>query len=171
MLNLAQAASIVCVISLVFALDGGVAEAGLSTNCVAADGSAASLLVQVGDKKSKKKKHQESSGLAECTIQSPGSGGGCKSGFKWTCEKMKSGNKCCGCVADKNAKQAPAQAGQGGVNNENVLWGDYFQTDPQQAPAQGNQGPGTDAAKDWVDTQNKADGRFGVGYDAVTPDQ
>jgi hypothetical protein len=84
---------------------------------------------------------------------------------------MKSGNKCCGCVADKNAKQAPAQAGQGGVNNENVLWGDYFQVDPQQAPAQGNQDAGTDAAKDWVDTQNKAEGRYGVGYDAVTPDQ
>jgi hypothetical protein len=126
--------------------------------------------VQVGDKKSKKKKHQESSGLTECTIQSPGSGGGCKNG-KWVCEKMKSGQKCCGCVADKNAKQAPAQAGQGGVNNENVLWGDYFQVDPQQAPAQGNQDAGTDAAKDWVDTQNKAEGRYGVGYDAVTPDQ
>jgi hypothetical protein len=46
---------------------------------------------------------------------------------------MKSGNQCCGCVADKNAKQAPA--GQGGENQDNVLWGDYQQTKPQQAPA------------------------------------
>ena len=32
------------------------------------------------------------------------SGGGCKGGFKYVCEKLKSGKKCCGCVADKNAK-------------------------------------------------------------------
>jgi hypothetical protein len=86
-----------------------------------------------------------------------GWGGGCKGGFKWVCEKMKSGNKCCGCVA----------TGQGGGNNDNVLWGDYKYQKPQ--PEQGNQDPGTDAAKDWVDTQNKAEGRFGVGYDAIPP--
>jgi hypothetical protein len=43
---------------------------------VAADGSTASLLVQVGDKKSKKKKHNDggdqTSGLTECTIVQPG---------------------------------------------------------------------------------------------------
>jgi hypothetical protein len=106
--------------------------------------------------------------LTECTIVQPGGGGGCKTGFKYVCEKMKSGNKCCGCVADKNAKQAPAQAGQ--KAQDNVLWGDYFQTDPQQAPAQGNQLQGTDASQQ-KSTQEKAEGRFGVGYDAVTPAQ
>ena len=46
--------------------------------------------------------------LTECTIQGPNSGGGCKSGFTRVCEKMKSGKKCCGCVADKTAP-APAE--------------------------------------------------------------
>ena len=50
--------------------------------------------------KGKKKDKPE---LTECTIQGPNSGGGCKTGFKWVCEKMKSGKKCCGCVADKTA--------------------------------------------------------------------
>jgi hypothetical protein len=160
MLNLAQAASIVCVISLVFAVNGGVADAGLSTNCVAADGSSAPLLVQVKDKKSKKKKHNDggdqTSGLTECTIQSSGGGGGCKTGFKYVCEKMKSGNKCCGCVA----------TGQGGGDNDNILWRDYEYKKPQ--PEQGNQDQGTDAAQQ-KSTQEKADGRFGVDFDAVTP--
>lgn len=47
--------------------------------------------------------------LTECTIQQPGGGGGCKSGFKWVCEKMKSGKKCCGCVPDKNAEPPEAR--------------------------------------------------------------
>lgn len=50
----------------------------------------------------KNKKHNDDAGLSECTIQQPGGGGGCKTGFKRVCEKMKSGNKCCGCVADKS---------------------------------------------------------------------
>jgi len=105
---------------------------------VAADGSDTSLLLQVKkQKKHKDGQSQNDSGLTECTIQEPGSGGGCKAGLKWVCEKMKSGNKCCGCVADKNVKQAPA--GQGGENHDNVLWGDYQQTQPQQAPAQGGE--------------------------------
>jgi hypothetical protein len=45
--------------------------------------------------------------LTECTIQQPGGGGGCKTGFKRVCEKLKSGKKCCGCVPDKSA-QTPA---------------------------------------------------------------
>ena len=57
------------------------------------------------DHKSKKKTKgkQEESGLSNCTIQEPGGGGGCKTGFKRVCEKMKSGKKCCGCVPEKNA--------------------------------------------------------------------
>jgi hypothetical protein len=46
----------------------------------------------------------DDTGLSECTIQGPNSGGGCKGGFKYVCEKLKSGKKCCGCVPDKNAK-------------------------------------------------------------------
>jgi hypothetical protein len=64
------------------------------------------------DKPKKKKKQQDvDTGLSECTIQQPGSGGGCKTGFKYVCEKMKSGKKCCGCVVDKNAKSAPPSGG------------------------------------------------------------
>jgi hypothetical protein len=140
MLNLAQVGSVLCVVSLVLAFSGGVADAGLSANCVAADGSTTSLLLLI---KKKKQNHGDDDGggqseLSECTIQSAGGGGGCKGGFKYVCEKMKSGKKCCGCVADKNAKsqQAPAQAGQKG--EDNVLWGDYQQ--PQKAPPQTEQG-------------------------------
>jgi hypothetical protein len=75
--------------------------------------------------------------LTECTIVQPGGGGGCKTGFKYVCEKMKSGNKCCGCVADKGSQ------------------------------ASGNNEPGKSTAQDQVDTQHKAEGRFGVGYDAA----
>ena len=59
--------------------------------------------------KGKKKKtgDDDASGLTECTIQGANSGGGCKSGFKYVCEKMKSNKKCCGCVVDKNAKTDP----------------------------------------------------------------
>jgi hypothetical protein len=121
MRNLAQVGSVICVVSLVLAFNGGVADAGLSTICAATDESAASLLVQVKDKKWKKKKYkdgddhssgqsQDESGLAECTIQGAG-GGGCKVGFKQVCEKLKSGKKCCRCVPDKNAKAPSAEKG------------------------------------------------------------
>ena len=52
--------------------------------------------------------------LSECTIVQPGGGGGCKTGLKWVCEKMKSGNKCCGCVPDKNKGTSAGQSGGGG---------------------------------------------------------
>jgi hypothetical protein len=45
----------------------------------------------------------DASELTNCTIQS-GGGGGCKTGFKYLCETLKNGKKCCGCVVDKNAK-------------------------------------------------------------------
>jgi hypothetical protein len=139
MLNFAKVCCLCVAIALILALSGAPADAFLSTNCVATDGSDVSLLLQV----KKKKKHedgqsQNDAGLTECTIVQPGGGGGCKGGFKWVCEKMKSGNKCCGCVADKNAKQAPA--GQGGETQDNVLTGDYTTTTPKQAPAQGGAG-------------------------------
>ncbi len=137
--KLARVGSVVCVVSLVLAFGGGIAHAGIGSVCVAADGKAASLLVQVDDKKSKKKNHDKDSGLSECTIVGAGGGGGCKSGFDWKCEKLKSGKKCCGCVAAKG-------------------------TGPQNGTT-----AGTDAAQDQRDTQTKAEGRFGVGYDAVPP--
>jgi len=61
-----------------------------------------------GDHPKKKAKDGDSE-LTECTIQQGPGGGGCTTGFKHVCEKLKSGKKCCGCVADKNA-QAPAPA-------------------------------------------------------------
>ena len=51
----------------------------------------------------KNKKNNDDTGLSECTIQGSNSGGSCKGGFKYVCEKLKSGKKCCGCVVDKNA--------------------------------------------------------------------
>jgi hypothetical protein len=158
MLNFAK---VCCAVLLSLAFSGAV-SAGLSTNCVATDGNSTSLLVKVDKKKKHKNgQSQNDSGLTDCTIVSPGGGGGCKTGFKYVCEKMKSGNKCCGCVADKHAKQAPAQTDQ--KADDNVLWGDY-QTKPQQAPEKGS-------AQEQVDTQNKAEGRFGVGFDPVSPAQ
>ena len=59
------------------------------------------------DKGKDKDKNKDRPELTECTIQQPGSGGGCKTGLKWVCEKMKSGKKCCGCVPDKSV-QTPA---------------------------------------------------------------
>ena len=62
----------------------------------------------------KGKKNNEGAGLSECTIIQPGGGGGCKTGLKWVCEKMKSGNKCCGCVADKSKGTSTGQSGGDG---------------------------------------------------------
>src|SRR4051812_23214912 len=42
------------------------------------------------DDHKKKKNSDEDTGLENCTIQSSNSGGGCKSGFKYVCEKLKS---------------------------------------------------------------------------------
>jgi hypothetical protein len=143
MLNFAKCCCLSGAIALILALnDAPSRAAGLSTNCVASDGSHTSLLLQV---KKQKKHHdgqsQNDTGLTECTIVQPGGGGGCKGGFKWVCEKVKSGNKCCGCVPNKDSQ------------------------------ASGNNQPEKSTAQDWVDTQNKAEGRFGVGFDAVPPTQ
>ena len=60
-----------------------------------------------------KKNNDGDAGLSECTIIQPGGGGGCKTGLKWVCEKMKSGNKCCGCVPDKSQGTSASQSGGG----------------------------------------------------------
>jgi hypothetical protein len=44
--------------------------------------------------------------LSECTIIQSGGGGGCKSG-----------NKCCGCVADKSKGTSTSQSGGDGKTN------------------------------------------------------
>ena len=49
------------------------------------------------------KKDKDTAALTECTIESSGGGSGCVVGFKRVCQKLKNGNKCCGCVPDKNA--------------------------------------------------------------------
>jgi hypothetical protein len=107
MLNFAKACCLCVAIALILAFSGAPTHAGLSTNCVAADGNDTSLLLQVKkQKKHKDGQSQNDTGLTECTIQQPGSGGGCKGGFKWVCEKLKSGNKCCGCVPHKGSQAA-----------------------------------------------------------------
>jgi hypothetical protein len=94
-------------------------------------------------KKKKAKGNDDASELSECTIQGANGGGGCKTGFKRVCEKLKSGKKCCGCVPDKSGTSAgktapPAGADTEGTNkcsgnaNDNVLWGDYCYTNQQQ---------------------------------------
>ena len=104
-------------IALILAFGGAPAHAGLSTNCVAADGGATSLLVQVKDKKGKKNKHGDDhngrqshdDGLTECTIQSPGSGGGCKSGFNYVVRENEERQEMLRLRGrQRNAKQAPA---------------------------------------------------------------
>jgi hypothetical protein len=59
MLKLAQVGSVFCAVSLVLAFNGGAADAGLSSICVAPNESAASLLVQVKDRKWKNKKYRD----------------------------------------------------------------------------------------------------------------
>ena len=63
------------------------------------------LLIEVKNKKNKDNgsDNHDDAALSNCTIQKPGESGGCLVGFKRVCEELKSGNKCCGCVADKNA--------------------------------------------------------------------
>ncbi|MCJ7598591.1 MAG: hypothetical protein MUO41_08185 [Methyloceanibacter sp.] len=56
------------------------------------------------------KNGDDGAGLSECTIQQSGGGGGCTGGFKRVCEKMTSGNKCCGCVPDKNQGTSAGQS-------------------------------------------------------------
>ena len=81
---------------------------------------------------------------------------GCKGGFKRVCEKMKSGKKCCGCVAAKGTDTSAPPKGE--ISLDDVI-----------SNKKGTTAPGTDAAQDQRDIQNKAEGRFGVDFDAVPP--
>ena len=128
-------------VALILAFSGAPAHAGLSTNCLATDGSKASLLLQIKKNKKHSGQSQNDSGLTNCTIVQPGGGGGCKGGFKYVCEKMKSGDKCCGCVPT------------------------------QDSTAKGTEPEKDTQAKTWVDTQKKAEERFSVGTDVVPPAQ
>jgi len=96
------------------------------------------LLVSGADAEHHKKK-KDGDALTECTIQ--GSGGGCTTGFKRVCEKLKNGKKCCGCVPDENSKstqsgKAAPEADKGTTGTSttttpgntakcNILFGDY----------------------------------------------
>ena len=51
----------------------------------------------------KKKNKDSAAELTQCTIVGPNDAFSC-SGQKRVCQKLKNGKKCCGCVADENAK-------------------------------------------------------------------
>lgn len=99
--------------ALVLGLGGRPGQAGWSEAGSSLTSGATSPLMSV---KKKKKNEDDGSGLSECTIQQPGGGGGCKSGFKRVCEKMKSGDKCCGCVPDKGTSAGQSAPAGGGGN-------------------------------------------------------
>jgi hypothetical protein len=111
----AQASPLLAPDSSAFVSDGPIVQAGFKCDLVGGKlvcGKAEGNKSDDDDddhhgKHSKDKK--TGSGLSECTIQQPGSGGGCKNG-KWVCEKLKSGKKCCGCVSDPNSKPDPKPA-------------------------------------------------------------
>ncbi len=62
------------------------------------------LVFSHADADHNKKKHKDNDAqLEQCTIVKSG-GMGCVAPLKLVCQKMKNGQKCCGCVGDKNAK-------------------------------------------------------------------
>ena len=86
------------------------------------------------------KKNNDADALTQCTIESSGGGGGCVSGLKRVCQKLKNGDKCCGCVPDKNAKASTSgdttsktsqsQSGQGAqTDSKATLLLPYFECD------------------------------------------
>ncbi len=111
---LKQAGVALAIGALVLGLGGRVGQAGWSDAGSSLTLGATSPLMSV---KKKKKNEDDGAGLTECTIQQPGSGGGCKAGFKRVCEKMKSGNKCCGCVPDKATSAGQSAPAGGGGNS------------------------------------------------------
>jgi hypothetical protein len=108
---------VLSVCALAFFLVGGLSQAGWSGLGLTSAHDASSLVISV-----KKHKHHnddeddagDDNSLEQCTIQKPGSGMGCAAPLKLKCEKMKNGQKCCGCVGDKNAKtqQPPEKTAQ-----------------------------------------------------------
>jgi hypothetical protein len=126
---LKQACIAAAIGALVFGFGGQPGQAGWSDAGSSLTAGASSALMSVKKNKNqddddddddhhngkgnKKKNADDGAALSECTIQGGNSGGGCKNG-KWTCEKMKSGKKCCGCVPDPKAgsAQQDPQAGE-----------------------------------------------------------
>jgi hypothetical protein len=109
---LKQACIALAVSTLVFCFGIRLVQAGWSGAGSSLTLSASSPLISI---KKNKKHHGE--GLTECTIEQSGSGGGCKAGFKRVCEKMKSGDKCCGCVPDKGTSAGQSAPTGGGGNS------------------------------------------------------
>ncbi len=87
-----------------------------------------SLLFSQADADHHHKKNNDADALTECTIQQPGGGGGCTVGLKRVCQKLKNGNKCCGCVPDKNAK-ASTPGGAATSQSQSNTSGQGAQTD------------------------------------------
>ena len=76
------------------------------------------------------KKNKDADALTECTIQGSSGGGGCVAGLKRVCQKLENGNKCCGCVPDKNAKaSASGDATTKASQSQNTTNGQGAQTD------------------------------------------
>ncbi len=105
---------VLSVCALAFFLGRGLSQAGWSGLGLTRAHDASSLIIAV-----KKHKHQDNTdddadnGLEQCTIQKPGSGMGCVAPLELKCQKMKNGQKCCGCVGDKNANtQTPPKQTQ-----------------------------------------------------------
>jgi hypothetical protein len=100
------------------------------------------LLLFSGANADHHKKNKDSDALTECTIESSGGGGGCTVGFKRVCQKLKNGNKCCGCVPDKSAKgdgttqgSSTSKSSSGGTNNgSGTLLLPYFECDLNKHP-------------------------------------
>ena len=100
---LKQACIVLAISGLVLSIGGRTTQAGWSDAGSNLTAGASSPVVSIKKHKNDNKKNNDGdAGLSECTIIQPGGGGGCKTGLKWVCEKMKSGNKCCGCVPDKS---------------------------------------------------------------------
>jgi hypothetical protein len=101
---------VLSVCALAFFFVGGLSQAGWSGLGLTSAHDASSLVISVKKHKHNDDDNDDDNGLEQCTIQKPGSGMGCVAPLKLKCEKMKNGQKCCGCVGDKNAKtqtQAP----------------------------------------------------------------
>lgn len=96
------------VCAIAFFLGRGLSQAGWSGLGLTSAHDASSPVISI----KKKHKHQDDddddannddNGLEQCTIVKSG-GMGCVAPQKLVCQKMKNGQKCCGCVGEKAAK-------------------------------------------------------------------
>lgn len=100
---------VVCALTCLFVMASYPSRSGAVSRAPGFETADQSLLVEIkkhNKKKNNKKKNDDDAGLTTCAIQEPGSGGGCKTGLKWACTKLKNGKQCCSCITDKNAKPA-----------------------------------------------------------------